>query len=126
MKLVDKIFFWNNKSNIQKAPQKYIRQYGIAGVTFKNDDGTSRQKLIKNMNDGDSVVIEKYNFNGDIAIKIINKKGEQIGNLKEKDIKNLLEIYDKIYKTEIFNIRSFIGEKGKEIYAADLVVHFME
>ena len=110
----------------EKPKQKYIRQYKIAGVTFNNEDGISRQKLIKEMHDGDLVKIEKYIYNNKLAIKIMNENNQQIGNVSENDINNLLNIYDKTNKTEIFNIGSFINEFGKKIYYAELIVHFIE
>lgn len=122
MKIFD--LFKNNKNN-NHPKNKYIRQYRIAGVTFKNDDGKKRQDIIKQMHDGDPLIIEKYTYNNALAIKILNKKGEQIGNIKEQDISNILDIYDDIFKTEIFNISSFYDGYGKKIYNAELIVHYI-
>lgn len=120
-----KIFDLLRKEKQDAQKNKYIRQYKIAGVTFKNGDGSKRQDIIKQMHDGDPLIIEKYTYNNSLAVRILNKKGEQIGNVKEQDIDNLLDIYDDIFKTEIFNISSFYDGYGKKIYTGELIVHYI-
>lgn len=64
----------------------------VVGVTFNNDDGTSRQNIIKNCKAGEDIIFkplptEKYPD----AIGVFNKRGQQLGHLSQgvaAEIKN--------------------------------------
>lgn len=53
----------------------------VHGITHKNDDGTSRQQIIKRCRDGEEVLLvrEPENRFDSGAIKICRKNGEQLG-----------------------------------------------
>ena len=59
-------------------------QTNIAGVTFKNKDGSSRQKLISRCLVGEDVLLEAEpnNRHDPYAMKVLNKNGKQLGYLK--------------------------------------------
>lgn len=64
----------------------------VVGVTFNNDDGTSRQNIIKNCKAGEDIIFkplptEQYPD----AIGVFNKSGQQLGHLSQgvaAEIKN--------------------------------------
>ncbi len=66
----------------------------IVGVTFKNDDGTSRQDIIESCTEGESLSLEHYYFKGEDAFKVTNVYGEVLGNLKKELTERLTEKYD--------------------------------
>jgi hypothetical protein len=68
----------------------------IAGVTYKNQDGTDRQTLLKKIKKGDLLFLEresdnKYDVN---AIKVLNKKGQQLGYIKSELAEDLSAYLD--------------------------------
>lgn len=66
----------------------------IVGVTFKNEDGTSRQEVIESCSEGDSLILEHYYYKGEDAFKVTNVYGETLGNLKKELTEKLVELYD--------------------------------
>ncbi len=54
---------------------------GVKGESFANDDGTSRQEIIRRLRKGASVqlVADPTNPNDRWAVKVLTEKGEQIG-----------------------------------------------
>lgn len=53
----------------------------VAGVTFKNDDGSDRQEIIGEMRDDEDIELEPYLYKGDPAVYVKNSSGEIIGNV---------------------------------------------
>ena len=53
----------------------------VVGVTFKNDDGTDRQKILMSVSPGDTLELKPYKYKGEPAIMVIHPSG-CIGNLK--------------------------------------------
>jgi hypothetical protein len=73
----------------------------VAGVTFKNDDKTSRQQLIKSFMQADeigetlSISLIPYEYDGAPAISVeINDKC--IGNIKKDDVSRIMAVKDRI------------------------------
>ena len=66
----------------------------IVGVTFKNDDGTSRQDIIESCTEGESLSLEHYYYKDEDAFKVTNVYGEILGNLKKELTERLIEKYD--------------------------------
>lgn len=64
----------------------------VVGVTFNNDDGTSRQNIIKNCKAGEDIIFKPVPTNEyPDAIGVFNKKGQQLGHLSQgvaAEIKN--------------------------------------
>jgi hypothetical protein len=59
----------------------------IAGVTFRNKDGTKRQDLIKQLNPDEPLILKREPDNpyGDTAIAIYNSSGQQLGYIPSGD-----------------------------------------
>lgn len=66
----------------------------IVGVTFKNDDGTSRQDIIESCTEGESLSLEHYYYKDEDAFKVTNVYGEVLGNLKKELTERLINRYD--------------------------------
>lgn len=72
------------------------------GVTFNNDDGTSRQELIRKLyyheppfaNKEIELALEEYEFRGEPAFKVL-ADGYQLGNLSRADAKYMEENKDR-------------------------------
>lgn len=86
----------------------------LAGVTMKNDDGSSRQAFLKTCNSGDPLVLKrepknKYDRN---AIAVF-RGTDQLGYLSKEVAEELAKVLDsgKELTAEILEITG--GEKGK-------------
>lgn len=64
----------------------------VVGVTFNNDDGSSRQAIIKNSKIGEDIIVKHLpTAEYPDAIGVFNKKGQQLGHLSQSvaaEIKN--------------------------------------
>ena len=71
--------------SVQKMPEmhtaaiKTIRTK-VTGVSFENEDGSSRQDILSTMSGGERLTIEKYTFKGKPAA-YVKYNGKTIGNL---------------------------------------------
>lgn len=70
----------NNHNSSNSTSAGSIRTK-VVGVTFKNDDGTDRQKILKRVSPGDTLELKPYTYNGAPAIMVVHALG-CIGNLK--------------------------------------------
>lgn len=78
----------------------------IAGVSFMNDDGTSRQAILKSLRPGDQLFLRHVPIPGHPeAIQVITYKGQQVGHLPSGMGKNALKWFKEytvyVYVTEI-------------------------
>lgn len=64
----------------------------VVGVTFNNDDGTSRQKIIQSCKSGEDIILKPTpSKEYPDAIGVFNIRGQQLGNINAelaKEIKN--------------------------------------
>lgn len=99
--------------------------FSVAGVTFQNEDGSSRQDILRAICAGKSrgqsdVELEQYDYKGSAAIRILTPEG-CVGNVRRTDVADVLEMMSGSYEAYI-EVNSFVGEEGREIYRADLYV----
>lgn len=80
----------------------------VAGVTFRNEDGTSRQKILADICPGEAVSFEYYEYQGAPAYSV-NWCGQQIGNLPADLARDLHDLPDTY---------TFVGE-ANEITGGD-------
>ena len=106
----------------------------IAGVTFNNEDGTSRQKILRDvksyLSDAE-LTLQEYQFNGKPAIHVY-LDDQCIGDIPKAHVKEVLDIMDKVEHVNL-DINVFYPEddewdddapkrKGEKIYRADLTI----
>jgi hypothetical protein len=79
----------------------------IVGVTYKNKDRTSRQRIIKECKIGDHLLLmqapdernnDEYEFED--GIKVCRQNNEQLGWLAEYLASEIIELFDKGWKNE--------------------------
>lgn len=98
----------------------YNQTFRLAGVTFNNPDGSSRQQLLEDIKlfrgsngidykKGElSVNLVKYKFEDEDAIRVeVGIFKDILGNISRKDLPFLLENYDYIH--EIPNLDVYYG-----------------
>lgn len=103
----------------------------LVGVTFDNDDGTSRQRILKGAMADEccgSIELENYTHNGADAI-LVSYEGQGIGNIPKNRVAEVLAVMDRITGASL-NVERFVpddedGEArslGGVIYRADLTI----
>lgn len=105
----------------------------VVGVTFDNDDGTSRQKILRDYYisgvEGSDLNLEEYEYKGKPAVRVL-LDDQCVGNIPKNRVDELLPIMDRLEKASI-DIEVFTpdededdpGERkrrGPQIYRADL------
>jgi hypothetical protein len=102
--------------------------FSVAGVTFKNEDGKSRQAILKRKmkEDEDGVVIVslgKYDYEGKPAVAVYIDD-EQVGVVPNSDLPEVLSIMDKKVTGLHANIEAFDNEDDKKVYRCDIAAHY--
>lgn len=87
--------------------------FSVAGVTYKNDDGTSRQSILRDFYDkrGYSkrdIELKPYKFENEDAIAVY-AKGQMIGNVPREHIQ---EILSNIRTIRIYHFRVKMNSNG--------------
>ena len=110
---------------------KYLwASYPVAGVTFRNSDGTSRQRILKDICMGDeygssSAWLEQYEYQGEDAIRVITDEGT-VGNIQRRHVSELLPLFDNAPDIMRVDAELFENDEGKKIYRADLVLGLLK
>lgn len=106
----------------------------IAGVTFDNEDGTSRQRLLKDLKvrGGDAhLELEEYEFKGKPAIRVM-VDGDCIGNIPKTRVAEVSDVLDRIENAHL-EIERFTPDDDDDddrrkrpeiIYRADLYITY--
>ena len=111
----------------KKEPYECHNSFKIAGVTFKNKDGSSRQSILKKIKDFDKAELKVYEYNGKQVIGVYTTDGKQVGNIKEKDIPYVLNRLETKTDIVFYNINSFYSfEDKKDIWYGEIIIFFMQ
>ena len=108
----------------------------LAGVTFNNEDGVSRQALLKDYyaRGGEAdLELEEYEYKGKPAIRVL-LDGEQIGNIQRSRVTDVSAVLDRLDKASL-DVETFRPEdeededentrkRGELIYRADLTLEY--
>lgn len=78
------------------------RAYKLAGVSFKNEDGSSRQSILRKLkfndppfDEGVELELSRYEFESKPALAVL-ANGLQIGNIPAADVSFLMENWERI------------------------------
>lgn len=96
-------------------------QFSVAGVTFYNDDGTSRQQILKTFYEKrgyskKDITLQRYKHEGNDALYVI-ARGYIIGNVPKEYIKVLVDNLDTL---KIYHFRVKMNNKGIYYSVIDL------
>lgn len=125
--------FGENFSSISSKTERSssrLMYYPVSGVTFKNEDGSSRQKILRSLCEGDEVGIsdvsfEEYKYNGAPAIHVYTVAG-CVGNIRKTSVTEFLQYLDNDDYQAYLQIESFENDDEITIYRADVVVKEFE
>lgn len=109
----------------ENAPEQPAYMFAVAGVTFKNDDGSSRQYILKKIEQSDdysdsTAYLEKYTYEGRPAISVSTVYG-CVGNIRHNDVNTVLPLIEGNYIARIY-AEHFEDENDKTIYRADVKI----
>lgn len=86
----------------------------IVGVTYRNDDGSFRQKVLSKCKKGDELfIINKPIKNYRHAMAVFNQKMQQLGHIEDELAKELYELFnkDKVFLTRVIGIHGCTHDK---------------
>lgn len=84
----------------------------VVGVSFRNEDGSSRQEIVSNLYEGENVSLEYYEYKNEPAYAVIDFQGDQIGNLSKELAFDIYNKYDGCY-FDAFVLRITGGDDTK-------------
>lgn len=94
------------------------RAYKLTGVTFKNDDGSSRQSVLRKLkfndppfDEGVELELSRYEWEGKPALAVL-ANGLQIGNIPANDVGFLIENWERIIG--FTNCHVYGGGRGED------------
>lgn len=119
----------NEEAEAAARREEWERTYGrfttnIAGVTFDNDDGSSRQKILRNLaakSGSDEVELQEYNYKGHPAVRVLIS-GQCIGNIPKERVQEALAVMDIGVENAHLNVESFNASDRGRTYRADLTL----
>lgn len=98
--------------------------FPVAGVTFKNDDGSSRQEILRTICGGGEegsteAWLEWYQYRGEDAYRVVTPEGI-VGNIRKSDIQAAVTAIG-AEKVRL-DVEQFENDDEVLIYRADVVV----
>ena len=100
--------------------------FPVDGVTVNNDDGSSRQEILRTLSDGDNLSVvevwfDDYLFDGKLHIRVMTNKG-CIGEIRLKDTITVRSYFGKPVRMIYCEINREQREGDTEVYLADVVI----
>lgn len=96
----------------------------VAGVTFKNADGSSRQANLKDLEVSgvNNVQLVQFEYQGEPALRVV-VDGMEIGNVPADVVPDVIEIMPRIDNIMCI-VTTFDNDSGRRIYRADLDISY--
>lgn len=96
----------------------------VAGVTFKNPDGSSRQAYLKDLDvsGANNVQLVQFDYQGSPALRVV-VDGMEIGNIPADIVPDVLDVMPRIDNINC-TVSSFDNDSGRRIYRADLDIWY--
>ena len=101
-------------------------KFAVAGVTFKNEDKTDRQQILReialNADGSCAVAFEEDEEKGeDSAIRVMTEYG-CVGHVRHNDKAKIRRFFDRKVNTMVLAVERFENDDGEKIYRADIVI----
>lgn len=119
---------WERRAKEEQARRNRFRHesFPVAGVTFKNDDKTDRQQILREiaLNDDGScaVTFEEDEEKGEAsAIRVMTEYG-CVGHVRHNDKAKIRRFFDRKVNTMVLAVERFENDDGEKIYRADIVI----
>ena len=105
----------------EQHPEKH---FAVAGVTFKNEDGTDRQKILQEMSfnepsDNDVWFEEDEDQGENSGIRVLTDYG-CVGYIRRSDKEKARRFFENKVWYKYLNVEQFTNDEGRSIYRADV------
>lgn len=103
----------------------FRHKYRVVGVTYDNDDGSSRQEILEAIANAEppyedcEVSLDEFDYNGERALAV-NVNGDCIGNISRKDLD---DVFSDLCVADSVDLRVYGGENGRN-YGASVTLVF--
>lgn len=100
--------------------------FPVDGVTENNDDGSSRQQILRALCSGEdsavvSVWFDDFFFDRGVQIRVRTEEG-CVGMIRQKDIETVRSYFGKVVRMIYLEINGTPGSDGELIYRAEVVI----
>lgn len=100
-------------------------RFAVAGVTFKNEDGTDRQKILQEMSfnessENDVWFEEDEDLGEESGIRVLTDYG-CVGYIRRSDKQMIRRFFDHKVWYKYLEVEQFTNDEGRSIYRADVV-----
>lgn len=100
--------------------------FPVDGVTENNDDGSSRQQILRELCADDDVAIvsvwfDDFFFDRGVQIRVRTEKG-CVGMIRQKDIETVRSYFGKVVRMIYLEINSTLNSSGEQEYHAEVVI----
>lgn len=115
-----------DKNIIDETPNNYLK-IKVAGVTYDNLDGTSRQEYIENLSEDEILELQSYDYKGSNAIYVLDSEGHILGNIPKNMIEKVQELIDTsgFYDITVAKKDFFTNEKNEEVYYLTICINLV-
>lgn len=92
--------------------------FKVAGVTYSNPDGSSRQEYIENLDEDEILELQPYDYKGNTAIYVLDSEGHILGNIPKSKVEKIMDLIETsgIDNITINEKGNFVNEKEEETY----------
>lgn len=105
---------------------KTCETFNVVGVTFDNDDGSSRQDILEENFENDPIdecFLVPYIYEGEDAISVRNWCNEMVGNISRTDVAQVRCLMDKEYYAEL-DVFDFYDDDDNQIFSAKVNIYY--
>ncbi|NLJ80287.1 MAG: hypothetical protein GX335_04610 [Firmicutes bacterium] len=111
------------KGNGKSKREDYVIKSKVAGVTFKNPDGRSRQRILKKCRRGDTLLLRPQPIKGHpYAVAICRRNGQQIGHIRSHLSKQVFGYLAAGLKVECKILQLTGGTRKKPIRGCNIAI----
>lgn len=101
----------------------------VVGVTFKNENGTSRQAFLEYAYPGEALAFKEFDYYGDPAYAVFTKHSEEIGRIQKDLAADIHDVIESDTRELIMygKIKDITGgeEEGQENYGCNITVYLL-
>ena len=115
------------EERLRKDRERFDRiRFPVAGVTFKNDDGMDRQKILREiaLNEDGFVEVwfeEDEELGDESGIRVLTDYG-CVGYVRRSDKTAIRRFFDRMTNSRILRVERFENDDGEKIYRADVCI----
>lgn len=111
------------EARIREEERRFVSlRFPVAGVTFKNEDKSDRQKILREIylnEDGHTTVSFQEDEGENAGIRVMTDVG-CVGFVRSRDKEQIRRFFDRRTYSNWLSVERFEGDEGEKIYRADV------